>query len=1676
MKSEAFGYRTKSIVGSIDTINTDITFYSPDELSKILQLKKVTKDTIVTATNKYINKFRQENNRRLMNFFTEVQRKLLLSLEPENKRSIVNKKNSESEQYDTDEQLNDWAQNQNQIQESEDAVLYPLGTTNRTQKVDIYDDHHNVMKQEKLAVQHNPDVVQGQINPNLKNTITRIVNIDSKYRLSAVPNVKNKKFRDIVNHHTSAWSGTDYTLDFNDPLRKVLSLKLYSLQIPYSWYTIDTAYGTSCFVLKQLTASPQDIINGVSGVAMLENDITRFVAVDGYNIVNTDISGRVVNFNGEVISGLTNEPNMSFFFVTDTGDIIEPNGVRVTAKVGKYMKVLVNSKNYVKTNNPPYVSDKSLNRILDINGFPTRFLKRFFSEPSSTGTLLTNADGTQRSNLYFTIDKYGNTVTHISIDGSGKVYEHSPKIIFDNKKAFLNIDSAGDINTINSNGTVKYDSSKTGIDLNEEIIFNSNNSFKNSDTIHNVVVDNGNYTPIELVTEVNNKFKENIASNKIITTEIGYYNDLISSVSVQLTDRKIVVGGTYFDGTNKKMVICRYNTNGTLDTTFNNTGKLTISIDINDDELSSIVYTHHDGKLIFAGTSINDVTKAKDFIVGRVNSNGTLDTTFGTDKTGSVRHSFDIGDDVLTTVVCQNHDTTTANPSPTDIFAGGYSYNTTTNKYDFAVVKMSAEGVLGTAIVQKRYNTELLTLDDDILTCMALSGATDNKLVLGGYSYNTTSNKYECILVRIDTTLSTTLSTLDTTSFTTNGILKFSFNSNTVDSILRCMTATDKYTGTFNTTSFIGANTTNTISNGTYVTISYSATGFGTGATISQVTINAASRITSFTISSGGSGYVAGNTLTIAVEGNEFTPYTIENDDLINGVLIARTIHFYTISSTVNPSSTTTVEISNVIISNSGKLSSFAVSQGGSGYSVDDALTITINGPTTTTYGAYTILTSDLTGLQPHRNVLNTGTITPGTALVGTGTVLSDGKYSSSQLLPTIISYSATGTGTGATINQVTINAASQITSFTISQGGSGYVAGNTLTITVDGNVFTPYTILSGDLTGTALTARTINLYTISSTVTPTSTTAVEISSAIISNSGKLSSFAVYEGGTGYAANDELIITISGYTPTPTTDTYGAYTILASNLTSDIVNIGTITPGTALVGTGTALADGTYNRTLTTSGTSLRRGTYKHQSTGTYIHAAFTHTTSGTGTNASIKNIVIAGAVSTITMNSAGINYKQGDTITIKINNVSLDAYTIQAANVTASSDNYLVGGYVFNSTSDTYDFALACISSSGELNTTFNSTGIKIIAINPHHNFLTAISVDINNNIIASGYTYNGTTYDFTAIRMSLAGVMDSTFGTGGIVTTTVDNTDLVISGIIPNLDGKITVVGSATKNSNSDLALTRYTINGYIDSTFVNKINEKTYATMTYNTKSGKSSIVTYNKFYSVLFYKQNEPFCTAKCGQGPRANNNLGWICGFRDQEYTSLDATTSTINTFSFTGESIVDTFGPRYFLLSIDDYNSNQINKAIVSIENVEKKADIPSYYSSDLTPNPACDTTNALYSVPQYLQGRPAQITQAQQYTLNEIIKNRKETSNNVLTSPTNSNVFAVIPLKKSGMVAGDALIEFSGPIQINERNYFGPVDIDKMRVQLLDDKGNIVNLNGMDWSFSIVTEHLYQY
>lgn len=41
-------------------------------------------------------------------------------------------------------------------------------------------------------------------------------------------------------------------------------------------------------------------------------------------------------------------------------------------------------------------------------------------------------------------------------------------------------------------------------------------------------------------------------------------------------------------------------------------------------------------------------------------------------------------------------------------------------------------------------------------------------------------------------------------------------------------------------------------------------------------------------------------------------------------------------------------------------------------------------------------------------------------------------------------------------------------------------------------------------------------------------------------------------------------------------------------------------------------------------------------------------------------------------------------------------------------------------------------------------------------------------------------------------------------------------------------------------------------------------------------------------------------------------------------------------------------------------------------------------------------------------------------------------------------------------------------------RNYFGPVDINRLHIQILDEYGRIVDLNNMDWSFTLTLELLY--
>ena len=219
-------------------------------------------------------------------------------------------------------------------------------------------------------------------------------------------------------------------------------------------------------------------------------------------------------------------------------------------------------------------------------------------------------------------------------------------------------------------------------------------------------------------------------------------------------------------------------------------------------------------------------------------------------------------------------------------------------------------------------------------------------------------------------------------------------------------------------------------------------------------------------------------------------------------------------------------------------------------------------------------------------------------------------------------------------------------------------------------------------------------------------------------------------------------------------------------------------------------------------------------------------------------------------------------------------------------------------------------------------------------------------------------------------------------------------------------------------------------------------------------------------ITFFDLNRELkCLHKCSSSAYVDSTLGWVMGYRaPTEYLSANGNAGT---------ATVNLFGSAYFILVLDDYTQNHVNNGIVYISELSKKLPVPNYYRPDF---PHTCTKTSTKNVVSLLPSAPRTLTQAQIYTVNEIIKNREQGTNYRSKPPSSSDALALIPLKVSKMTFGETYVEFGGTLQDHKRTYFGPVNIERFRVKLMDDKGNVVNLNGADWSFTLISDNLYQY
>ena len=120
----------------------------------------------------------------------------------------------------------------------------------------------------------------------------------------------------------------------------------------------------------------------------------------------------------------------------------------------------------------------------------------------------------------------------------------------------------------------------------------------------------------------------------VVTTSIGIPGSGQSMV-IQ-TDGKVVVAGTT---THNTFVVARYNTNGSLDTSFDGDGVTTTNIGLS---TATSVAVQGDGKIVVAGSSVGitgNYSQRTVFTLARFNSDGSLDSRVTFDFAGGADHA-----------------------------------------------------------------------------------------------------------------------------------------------------------------------------------------------------------------------------------------------------------------------------------------------------------------------------------------------------------------------------------------------------------------------------------------------------------------------------------------------------------------------------------------------------------------------------------------------------------------------------------------------------------------------------------------------------------------------------------------------------------------------------------------------------------------------------------------------------------------------------------------------------------------------------------------------------------------------------------------------------------------------------------------------------------------------------
>ena len=255
-------------------------------------------------------------------------------------------------------------------------------------------------------------------------------------------------------------------------------------------------------------------------------------------------------------------------------------------------------------------------------------------------------------------------------------------------------------------------------------------------------------------------------------------------------------------------------------------------------------------------------------------------------------------------------------------------------------------------------------------------------------------------------------------------------------------------------------------------------------------------------------------------------------------------------------------------------------------------------------------------------------------------------------------------------------------------------------------------------------------------------------------------------------------------------------------------------------------------------------------------------------------------------------------------------------------------------------------------------------------------------------------------------------------------------------------------------------------------------------------------YASDFKLVFYDSiSFVYCNVGVAQNATSDSTLGWLLGFHsfteyelidfiqiaatdnygknvfnDDKYGYTNSYNLDTQKIAVRGDVPLNTNLYNYFLVVLDDFIQNHVNAGLITITSLENDIALPSYASRV---SYQCDPATGIRTAVSATNKISTELTSKQLYAMNQIIENKRIKSKSYAAGPYLKDVFALIPLKLTGMQFGQTYMEFGGTMQNQDRKYYGPVRIQKLSIKLMNDKGQIVDLNGANFSICLICEIL---